>query len=1138
MRRFKLITILFLILMAFNVRALSCNKTYLVQTVNTDGMNEYIGCTSDYEEAKKLMRDYPSTKTKVAAIYKSGNIINARYAVANFAGKSETFNLYKVPYFKNKAAYTYFSRNWGVDGAFIDYNDEYGTTKIKLSGAVGWMASSRAKVIPISQLYANTITTKMALRVRTDPVRAENNTNQISTIKANTVWNFIEKIETDGHLWYKINFNGTYAYVAGKNLETGELLAKEETSYFFTTYYYVNAKKHLRHYYRTYTESKDTYYQQNIDLGPAPIGMDEGIKYYSFDGNYFYTELEAMLDDYYNNTYEHALNYKEPYYNYYMYLPIHNKSVYTADDLNQIMINKGYTKAPDPDVTYYTIEDGWNKNVSRTGVSALYGAGEQFIRVQEEYGANALLMFATAINESGSGTSALALFKNNLFGQGAKDSCPITCARTFDSVYESVVGHALLTGGSYSKPTGDYFFGAFYGNKGSGFGVSYASDPYWGEKTAQNSYNYDQLYGGQDYNANTLGIKQTEEAIPIKKSPSDDATTIYLTKNNKYNHLVANMSYIVTEKVYDQKGNAWYKVYTDTTLDKNQNVANSNYYNFDYSYGYIKAEYLYVSNKETELNASSYSIYRGEKVDLLKGVTAIDPEDGDLNDRLVVIGEVDTNTVGEYKITYKVTDNSRYTTSKEIVVTVLPSEAPTIEAKDIEIKQYKSFNPLDYVKVYDTYGNLMDKVEVIENNVDIKKVGTYTLTYKASYQNLNVTKKINVKVIKDEVPTLNVTNSTIKLNEKFNYLTGVSATDLEDGDLTSKVTYVGEVNTAKIGEYEITYTVKDSANQSVSKKITIKVEEIEYIKKEGEFYFNELTFKDSKLNISGYLAIKGTNNRESDNITYDLVVKNNETKEDTIIPLERYLEGRPERHYKDSKYDYSATWFKGAVYLDNIKHGEYTLYVRARKDNLEATALFRNIFAKPMSTKGESNKKGFLFRNNNYLDTYPIELFVFENGLISNKENDSLINMINSYKNIELKDSKLTIKGTSYNIGVSYAAKEEVSRNIIFENTKTLERFKFDIGSIVGIDIPINVSDGFTRERGWFNKTIDIKDLPIGDYVIYIQTKVGTVDDFGELNDIFMKNLKEINSTFEGKKVTFTLNSSKRFRIEMHIEAV
>ncbi len=1134
MKKFKLITILTLILMVSNTKALTCDKTYTIKTVNTDSTSEYIGCTDDYNEAKQIMREYPSTSYKVAAIYKDDKIVNARYAVANFAGTSGLSYIYKYENTKNKTAYTYFSRNWGVDGAFIDGSPTYGTSKIKISGASGWTSSTYVNIVPISQLNINTIITKTSLRVRTSPERTENNTNQISTIKAGSSWPFVDKLENDGHLWYKIAFNDGYAYVAGKNLETGEVLAKEENNS-FTTFYYVNSNRSFIHQYRYYEGGK--YKQQEINLGETPEGFVQGVKYFSFDGNYFYTELDKMLDDYYNETFEHAVNYTKPYFNYYMYLPTHNLTNYTAEDFNQSIKNKGFTCAPDPNVVYYTLEDGWNKNVSRVGVSALYDAGDDFIRVQSELGVNALLMFGTAQTESGNGTSALALFKHNLFGLGAVDSNPIERARSYDTIYDSIVAYAKLTGGSYSLPTGSYFFGAFFGNKGSGFGVNYASDPYWGEKNAKNALNYDKSFGSQDYKKYTLGIKETSEAIPIKKQPSDSSATIYLTKNNKYGHLVNNMSYIVTEKVFDASGTPWYKVYTDTSLDKNQNVNNSDFYNFEYSYGYIKAEYLYVSNQETNINAESFSIYRGENVDLLKNVTAIDPENGDLTNNITVTGTVDSNTIGEYKITYKVTDNSNFTVSKEIIVTVLPSEAPIIEATDIEIKQFKAFDPKNYAKVYDTYGNQINNFEVVENTVNINQIGTYSVTYKATYQNFSITKKINVKVIKNEFPVLNASNRTIKLNDKFNYLSGVSASDIEDGDLTNKVTYSGVVDTTKVGSYEITYTVKDNDNQTTTKKITIKVEEIDYIEKDGDFYFNELTFKNNKLNISGYLAIKGTNNRESDTITYDLIARNNTTNENVVIPLERFLDGRPERHYKDSKYDYSATWFKGNVSLDNLGHGEYTLYVRARKDNLETVMLFRNMFAKPMSSKGVSGSKGFLFRNNNYLDSYPIELFVFENGLISNMEVNSPTNMINSYKNLELNGSKLLIKGTSYNIGVSYAPKENVTRNMIFENQTTHERYTFDIGSIVGVDIPINVSDGFTRERGWFNNEIDIKSLPVGDYIIYIQTKVGNIDDFGELNDIFMKDLKNVTSTFDNKKVTFNLNTSKRFRIEMKIEA-
>ena len=191
-----------------------------------------------------------------------------------------------------------------------------------------------------------------------------------------------------------------------------------------------------------------------------------------------------------------------------------------------------------------------------------------------------------------------------------------------------------------------------------------------------------------------------------------------------------------------------------------------------------------------------------------------------------------------------------------------------------------------------------------------------------------------------------------------------------------------------------------------------------------------------------------------------------------------------------------------------------------------------------MSTKAENNSKGFLFRNNNYLNTYPSELFVYENGLISNIENKNLSNMINSYKSLSLEGSTLKITGTSYNIGEDYNSNAAVKRNVIFENIKTYERYIFDVGSIVGSEIALNVSDGFSKVRGWFDGSINLKSLPLGEYIIYVQTISGKTNDFGELNDIFIKNLSNLTTTFDSKKVTFKLNLEKRFRIEMKIEKI
>ena len=66
--------------------------------------------------------------------------------------------------------------------------------------------------------------------------------------------------------------------------------------------------------------------------------------------------------------------------------------------------------------------------------------------------------------------------------------------------------------------------------------------------------------------------------------------------------------------------------------------------------------------------------------------------------------------------------------------------------------------------------------------------------------------------------------STITLNVGESYSEpGFTATDDQDGDITSKVKVSGTVNTSKAGTYTITYSVSDSAGNKGTAKRTVKV---------------------------------------------------------------------------------------------------------------------------------------------------------------------------------------------------------------------------------------------------------------------------------------------------------------------------
>ena len=81
-----------------------------------------------------------------------------------------------------------------------------------------------------------------------------------------------------------------------------------------------------------------------------------------------------------------------------------------------------------------------------------------------------------------------------------------------------------------------------------------------------------------------------------------------------------------------------------------------------------------------------------------------------------------------------------------------------------------------------------------------------------------------------------VGNQTITVGESFDPLAGVTATDKEDGDLTGQIKVTGKVDTAKEGNYPLTYSVTDSdGNETIAKRV-ITVEKKEISNEKPKFF--------------------------------------------------------------------------------------------------------------------------------------------------------------------------------------------------------------------------------------------------------------------------------------------------------------
>ncbi|MFA7688619.1 MAG: glucosaminidase domain-containing protein, partial [Bacilli bacterium] len=350
--------------------------------------------------------------------------------------------------------------------------------------------------------------------------------------------------------------------------------------------YYIVSNGDLRHYFAKYITSSSSYIS-SVNLGPAPKELKAGVKYYSFDGNYFYSSLLTMLNDYKNNTYVNSINAVKAYYNYYQFLPYRTKSTYNATDINGYLTDvKDYVGK----ATSYPISG--NR-------SMMYGEGANFVYTQNTYGANALLTVGISANESGWGKSRISVEKNNLFGHGAADSNPYGGANGYNSVRDSILYHTDIYVNSYYCDTEtDYrYYGCFVGNKNAGMNVKYASDPYWGEKAAGHYYAVDKALGLGDYNSYQVGIKITESTVNVRKSPTTSSSVIYGLNNTHTDVSISNMPVVILDEVTGENidgNNIWYKIQTDGLLDSKRNAIRNPFsknprptYNWNNNYGYV-----------------------------------------------------------------------------------------------------------------------------------------------------------------------------------------------------------------------------------------------------------------------------------------------------------------------------------------------------------------------------------------------------------------------------------------------------------------------------------------------------------------------------------------------------------------------
>jgi len=287
--------------------------------------------------------------------------------------------------------------------------------------------------------------------------------------------------------------------------------------------YYTNENGEIKHTLYDYKSNK---YSSSYVYGKAPDFMKQGEKYFSWNGINFTNASGSS---------------KGEAYNYYQFLPARAKTQYSAEELDNYIMQK-LAEVEGSGASIY-------KNATKK--SKLIGLGKVLKEIEANDQINAMLILSLAQHESAYGMSPHAQDYNNLFGLYVYDTNPLN--KKFDSVADNInelVEKFLQP--NYITPGGPYTNGAVVGSKEVGFNVKYASDPFWGAKIAGHYYRTEKALGFKDAKNPYKIARTTTSGLHVRPDASTSQSPLYT-----FNKI--GMPIIVT----DTNVNGWYEVLSD-----------------------------------------------------------------------------------------------------------------------------------------------------------------------------------------------------------------------------------------------------------------------------------------------------------------------------------------------------------------------------------------------------------------------------------------------------------------------------------------------------------------------------------------------------------------------------------------------
>ena len=334
--------------------------------------------------------------------------------------------------------------------------------------------------------------------------------------------------------------------------------------------------------------------------------------------------------------------------------------------------------------------------------------------------------------------------------------------------------------------------------------------------------------------------KKSMEIFIISNEPLDknggelEICEINVTKDGN-----GSSAYTINANV-NNDGNSYSYIINDTNKQVSGNdIANLNMENLTIN----SSPVISLKNLATVVDGNIF-VSKGEDFDAKSYIVVNDEEDGEIPvDKVVVTGKVDTKKVGTYNINYSVSDSEGEVTNLKQTVIVeevanqeISKPIITImnngqEVDKIVVTKGDELDLSKYISAVDYLGGTINP-EII-GSYDVNKAGTYELTVRATDRFNNVSEKSLTLVVEKKVinapsmnaaPVIIANDVELVVGDKFNELDNVKVIDEEDGEIpVDKVVVESDVDTTKVGNYKVIYSVTDSNGATTTKTINVKV---------------------------------------------------------------------------------------------------------------------------------------------------------------------------------------------------------------------------------------------------------------------------------------------------------------------------